>query len=85
MIATNGQPGANAPKIRKYFSADWIDAVTERRLLPMAISLPALYADLLKPLTEVEMCPGEVMLEVDDRLKEIGRLEREVATLERKP
>jgi len=84
MVAAHKQLGAGAPKISQYFSTAWQPAATERQPLPTAITLPALYAALLEPLTNVEVRPGEGMSEVADRLKTIGKLEREIKALERK-
>ncbi|MFT8396692.1 DUF4391 domain-containing protein [Propionibacterium sp.] len=84
MVAAHKQLGAGAPKISQYFSTGWQPADTERQPLPTAITLPALYAALLEPLANVEVRPGEGMSEVADRLKTVGKLEREIKTLERK-
>lgn len=84
MVAAHKQFGAGAPKGSQYFSTGWQAAETARQPIPTAITLPALYAALLEPLTEVEVRPGEEMSEVADRLKVIGKLEREIAALERK-
>ncbi|MFB9620453.1 DUF4391 domain-containing protein [Brooklawnia cerclae] len=84
MVAAHKQLGAGAPKISQYFSTGWQPADTERQPLPTAITLPALYAALLEPLADVEVRPGEGMSEVADRLKTVGKLEREIKTLERK-
>lgn len=84
MVAAHKQLGIGAPKISQYFSTAWQPADTERQPLPTAITLPALYAALLEPLTNVEVRPGEGMSEVADRLKAVGKLEREIKTLERK-
>lgn len=84
MVAAHKQPGSNSPKISQYFSTGWIAANIDRQPLPTAISLPALYAALLESLTEIEVRPGEAMSEVADRLKEVGKLEREIAALRRK-
>ncbi|GAA2185219.1 hypothetical protein GCM10009786_00680 [Leucobacter alluvii] len=84
MVAAHKQPGSNSPKISQYFSTGWLAADVHRQPLPTAISLPALYAALLEPLIEIEVRPGEAMSEVADRLKEIGKLEREIAALRRK-
>lgn len=84
MVAAHKQLGAGAPKISQYFSTAWQPADTERQPLPIAITLPALYAALLEPLANVEVRPGEGMSEVADRLKTVGKLEREIKTLERK-
>ena len=84
MVAAHKQLGAGAPKISQYFSTGWQSADTERQPLPTAITLPALYAALLEPLANVEVRPGEGMSEVADRLKTVGKLEREIKSLERK-
>lgn len=84
MVAAHKQLGAGVPKISQYFSTGWQQADTERHPLPTAITLPALYAALLEPLANVEVRPGEGMSEVADRLKTVGKLEREIKTLERK-
>nr|WP_306427925.1 MULTISPECIES: DUF4391 domain-containing protein [unclassified Brevibacterium] len=84
MIAAHKQLGAGAPKISQYFTTGWQPADTERQPLPTAITLPALYAALLEPLSNVEVRPGEGMSEVADRLKTVSKLEREIKTLERK-
>ena len=55
-----------------------------RQALPTAITLPALYAALLQPLTPITARPGEEMSDVADRLATVRKLEREVASLERR-
>jgi hypothetical protein len=84
MVAAHKQLGGGAPKISQYFSTAWQPADTERQPLPTAITLPALYAALLEPFTNVEVRPGEGMSAVAARLKTVGKLEREIKTLERK-
>ena len=84
MVAAHKQIGAGAPKISQYFSTSWQHADTERQPLPTAITLPALYTALLEPLTEIEVQTGESMAAVADRLKAVGKLEREIKALERK-
>lgn len=84
MVAAHKQLGAGAPKISQYFTTGWQPADTERHSLPTAITLPTLYAALLEPLANVEVRPGEGMSEVADRLKTVGKLEREIKALERK-
>lgn len=84
MVAAHKQLGSGAPKISQYFTTGWQPADTERQPLPTAITLPALYAALLEPLTNVEVRLGEGMSAVADRLKTVGKLEREIKALERK-
>lgn len=83
-LSTVAQRGSAAPKTSQYFTTGWLPDDAERQPLPTAITLPALYAALLEPLTNVEVRPGEGMSEVADRLKTVGKLEREIAALERK-
>lgn len=83
-VAAHKQIGAGAPKLSAYYSTDWQPGDTERQSLPTAITLPALYAALLQPLTPITARPGEEMSDVADRLATVRRLEREVASLERK-
>lgn len=84
MVAAHKQLGAGVPKISQYFSTWWQPADTERQPLPTAITLPVLYAALLEPLADVEVRPSEGMSEVADRLTAVGKLKREIKTLERK-
>ncbi|NLA28507.1 MAG: DUF4391 domain-containing protein [Propionibacterium sp.] len=84
MVAAHKQLSAGAPKISQYFTTGWHLADTDRQPLPTAITLPALYAALLEPLTDVAIRPGEGMSEVADRLKNVDKLKREIKALERK-
>lgn len=83
-VAAHKQLGTGSPKISAYYSTGWQPEDTTRRALPTAIALPALYAALLQPLTPITMRPGEEMSDVADRLATVRKLEREVASLERK-
>ncbi|MFZ2510039.1 MAG: DUF4391 domain-containing protein [Gordonia sp. (in: high G+C Gram-positive bacteria)] len=84
MVAAHKQLGAGTPKLSSYYSTAWLPADAPRDPLPTAISLPALYAALLQPLTPLALRPGEEMSEVSDRLNAARKLEREVTALERK-
>ncbi|NKS22295.1 DUF4391 domain-containing protein [Rhodococcus hoagii] len=84
MIASHKQLGTGAPKLSAYYSTGWQPTDTERRALPTAITLSALYTALLEPLMPVATRPGEDMSEVSARLDTARTLEREIATLERK-
>ena len=83
-VAAHKQLGAGAPKISAYYSTGWQPGATERQAIPTAITLPALYAALLQPLTPITTRPDEEMSDVADRLAWVRKLEREVAALERK-
>ena len=84
MVAAHKQLGTGAPKLSGYYSTGWQPADTTRQPLPTAITLPALYTALLRPMTPLTARPGEEMSEVADRLAAVRKLEREIATLERK-
>ena len=84
MAASHKQVGTATPKLSAYYTTDWQPQDTERQPLPTAISLPSLYAALLTPLTPVSARPGEELSDVAARLQAVRKLEREVASLERK-
>lgn len=84
MVATPKQVGPGVPKLGAYYSTGWMSGDANRTPLPPAINLPSLYAALLEPLTPVSVRPGEGVSNVAARLEAVRRLEREVATLERK-
>ena len=80
MTAAHKRLEARTAKISRYFTTD--DA--PRRPLPEAATLPCLYAAILESLAQVKIRPGEDVSEITARLKKAGRLEREIAMLERK-
>lgn len=84
MAASHKQVGSAAPKLGAYYTTDWQPQDADRQPLPTAISLPSLYTALLTPLTPVSARPGEELSDVAARLQAVRKLEREVATLERK-
>ncbi|WP_232718525.1 DUF4391 domain-containing protein [Gordonia metallireducens] len=84
MVAANKQLGSGLPKLSDYFSTAWQSAESERQPLPTSITLPALYTALLNPLMPAATRPGENVSEVAARLEKVRKLEREIASLERK-
>lgn len=84
MAASHKQAGHATPKLSAYYTTDWQPQDAERQPLPAAISLPSLYTALLAPLTPVSARPGEELSDVAARLQAVRKLEREVASLERK-
>lgn len=84
MTAAHKQLGAGAAKLGAYYTTGWQSQDAERQPLPTAISLPSLYTALLLPLTPVSARPGEGMSDIAGRLEAVRKLEREVASLERK-
>ena len=84
MVAQIKQQGQKATQLGCYSRTVWMADDHERQQLPTAINLSALFVALLEPLTEVRTRPGETMSEVAGRLKDIGKLKREIAALQRK-
>lgn len=84
MAGSHKQAGHATPKLSAYYTTDWQPQDAERQPLPTAISLPSLYTALLAPLTPVSARPGEELSDVAARLQAVRKLEREVASLERK-
>lgn len=84
MAATLKQLGCSAPKLGNYYTTGWQPEDADRQPLPTTITLPALYAALLQPLSGVSARPGEELPEVSARLEAARKLEREIAALERK-
>jgi hypothetical protein len=84
MVAAHKQVAAGKPKLGGYYTTDWQPEDTERQPLPIAISLTSLYSALLAPLTPVTARPGELVSDVAARLDAVRKLEREIASLERK-
>ena len=84
MAATPKQVGLGALRLGAYYSTGWMGDDATRTPLPIVINLPNLYVALLEPLTPVSARPGEDVSDVAARLDAVRRLEREVASLERK-
>lgn len=84
MVAAHKTLGTSSPKVQSYFSTRWTSADAPRVPLPTSISLPALYAALLTPLTPIEVRHGEEVSDVGARLEMVRRLQREIGALERK-
>jgi hypothetical protein len=84
MTAAHKELGASAPKLGAYYTTGWQSEDNERQPLPTAITLASLYTALLAPLTPVSARPGEGVSDVAARLEVVRKLEREVASLERK-
>lgn len=84
MTATHKLLTSGAPKLGAYYTTEWHSNDAERRPLSTAINLGALYTALLESLTPLAARPGEEISEVAARLETVHKLEREVATLERK-
>jgi hypothetical protein len=84
MAATHKLLSSSAPKLGAYYTTEWHPGDADRRSLPTAINLTALYTALLEPLTPLAACPGQDVAEVAARLETGRKLEREIVALERK-
>lgn len=84
MVAAHKPLGTSSPKVQSYYSTRWMSADAPRVPLPTSISLPALYAALLTPLTPIGARPGEEVSDIGARLEMVRRLQREIGALERK-
>lgn len=84
MTAAHKQLCPGAPRLGAYYSTGWQSEGVERQPLPIATTLPSLYTTLLAPLTPVSPRPGEEVSDVVARLEVLRKLEREVASLQRK-
>lgn len=72
------------PQLSAYFSNSWLPADMTRSALPSALDLVSLYSGLLTPMLPVEARAGERLIEATERVGVARKLEREIATLERR-
>ena len=76
--------GARSPKLSGYFRTGWVSADVERVPLPVAVNLQRLYEQLVGALLPHPLRPAEPLAEGIERMSHIGKLEREIAALERR-
>jgi hypothetical protein len=84
MVLTPKELRSATPQLTSYFSTEWMLSDSSRSPLPAALDLPGLYAALIAPLLPVAARPGERLADTRERLGEARKLERELATLERR-
>lgn len=84
MVATHKLLSSGAPKLGAYYTTEWHPDDADRRPLPTAINLSALYTALLEALTPLAVHPGEEVSELAARLEAVRKLERQVSALEQK-
>ena len=72
------------PQLSGYFSTSWLPADMTRSALPSALGLVSLYSGVLTPMLPVEARAGERLIEAMERAGHARKLEREIATLERR-
>ncbi|PND54714.1 hypothetical protein CRM90_26465 [Mycobacterium sp. ENV421] len=84
MTATHKQIASATPKLGAYYTTSWHTENDVRQPLPTAISLSSLYVALVQSLTPVSTRPGEELSDAAARLDTVRKLEREIASLQRK-
>ena len=84
MAAAHKPAGSSPPAPSAYFSTAWTRDDFPRTPLPLAVTLGALYAALIGPLTPLALRPGESPADHNDRLDAVRRVEREINALERR-
>ncbi|OLT34622.1 DUF4391 domain-containing protein [Mycobacteroides abscessus] len=84
MTATHKQVTSGSPKLGAYYTTRWSTDTAPRQPLPTAITLPGLYTALVQSLTPVSTRPGEELSEAAARLETVRKLERDIASLQRK-
>ena len=76
--------GSVSSKLSPYFSTGWVPTDRPRVPMPTAISLPALHAEVLKPLIGLQHAPPESVGDAILRWQAVQGLQRRVPALERK-
>ncbi|MCP4306932.1 MAG: DUF4391 domain-containing protein [bacterium] len=84
MVACHKQLGGPKSKRSGYFSNHWLPAETKRSPLPSALDLASLYSGLLTPILPISVRAGERLSEATERVGQARKMEREIATLERR-
>jgi hypothetical protein len=84
MVGAHKQAGAGTRKLGPYLSTPWQPSSASRTPLPPALDLPRLYDALLTRLLPFMVEPGEKVAEALVRVDEARRLERELASLDRR-
>lgn len=83
-VAAHKTLGRATPKLGPYLTTDWMPADSARRPLPTALDLSSLYEALLASLLPTYPRVGETVSEATDRLERARKLQREIASLEKK-
>ncbi len=84
MVAAFKQLGSKSPRLAGYLHTDWQPADVERQPLPQALDLAGLYAALLAPMLPIAPRSGEPLAETTERVERKAKLEREIASLDRR-
>lgn len=84
MVSCHKELGGVKPKLSAYFSTPWLPSDLDRSPLPQALDLGSLYSGLLAPMLPVASRAGEHLAESAERVKQTRKLEREIATLQKR-
>jgi hypothetical protein len=84
MVAAYKQLGGTTLGLSGYFTTGWVPTDSRRVPLPAGLDLSGLYAALLTPFLPIAARSGEDLSEAIRRMDEARKLEREIATLEKK-
>ena len=84
MAACHKELGGVRPRMSAYFSIRWLPSDLERSPLPHALDLSSLYNGLLTPMLPIAARAGERLVEATARVGRARKLEREIATLQRR-
>lgn len=84
LLATFKVYGAESGKPRSYFCSEWVAGNMPRRQLPVAVSLDALYTQILSQLSEIPISPSETPRQSAARLAKIDALSADIASLNRR-
>lgn len=84
MVAAYKQLGGKTPQLAGYVRTEWQAASVDRVPLPAALDLPGLYAALLAPILPVAPIPGEPLADATARVERKAKLERDIASLDRR-
>ena len=84
MAASYKQLAGTSPRLSPFFTTGWLRADDPRTSLPPSLDLPGLYDALLTPILPFARRPGEGVSDATSRIDQARKLEREIASLERK-
>ena len=84
VVACNKQLGWASPRLSAYFTTEWLDASDSRVAHPPSLDLASLYAALLTAILPIAPRPGEGVSGVISRMEQAHRIEREIATIEKR-
>jgi hypothetical protein len=73
-----------SPQVAGYMRTEWLVSGTDRIALPPALDLPGLYTALLAPILPVAPRPGESLAESTERMARKVKLDRQIASIERR-